>query len=74
MESKLLHSVGEVDNIEDIKQRILDIEKQLTHVRKEQREMRKNMDFFEWMLLEEYRILLKLLGEEPGQTRIHSSI
>ncbi|WP_044642183.1 hypothetical protein [Risungbinella massiliensis] len=63
-----------MDNIEDLKRRILDLEKQLMDVRKEQGKIRKDMDLFEWMLLEEYRILLKLLGEDPPQSRIHSEI
>lgn len=54
-----------------------DIEKKLVQLmqmmRKQQKEIdkiKKDMRFYELMLLEEYHLLLKLLGEEP-MIRIH---
>lgn len=58
--------------IEELKERIQDLEKKLAELRSEQKKMQKDMRFYEWMLMEEYRILLKFLGEETESYRIHS--
>ena len=54
-----------------IEKRIDQLEQTLQNQRAQLEKMKKDMKFYELMLLEEYHLLLKLLGEDPQNIRIH---
>jgi chromosome segregation ATPase len=48
------------------------MEEQVQSLVKRNQSLQENMKFFELMLLEEYHLLIQLLGKEQHQLRIHS--
>jgi hypothetical protein len=48
------------------------MEEQVQLLVKRNQSLQENMKFFELMLLEEYHLLIQLLGKEQHQLRIHS--
>lgn len=55
----------------EIEEKVVQLEQKLKGQQVQLEEMKKDMKFYELMLLEEYHILLKLLGEDPQNIRIH---
>lgn len=55
----------------EIEDKIDRLEQTLRGQREQIEKMKKDMKFYELMLLEEYHLLLKLLGEDPKNIRIH---
>ena len=51
--------------------RIAELEKAMTEQQSQLEKIRKDLRFYELMLLEEYHLLLKILGEDKQKIRIH---
>lgn len=51
--------------------RISQLEKVITQQQAQLEKIKKDLQFYEWVLLEEYHLLLKILGEDKEKVRIH---
>jgi hypothetical protein len=67
-----------IENIEQLQKRLLALEAKLQayeqeigNCRSEQGKLKKEMHFFEMMLLEEYQLLLQLLDKDKTEIRLH---
>lgn len=56
---------------ESLQEQINQLEEQVKIQQLEITQLKKDMKFYEMMLLEEYHLLLRLLGEDQPKARIH---
>jgi predicted nuclease with TOPRIM domain len=76
---KEVHLLPERKESVEVQERLTQIEKQVEHIQEQMQQLAKrnqnlqeDMKFFELMLIEEYHLLIQLLGNESHQLRVHS--
>lgn len=83
LKKEVLNLAGDAPHTKDslMKVRVHRLESQVESLRKqvqsltaENQKLRKDSRFFELMLLEQYQILIQLMGRNPSRLRIHSAI
>ncbi|RAL25632.1 hypothetical protein [Thermoflavimicrobium daqui] len=62
------------DQIERLEQKLNRYQAQIEKIAQENQKLKKNMRFFEMMLIEEYHLLIRLLGKEKENLRIHQQL
>ncbi|TCS95081.1 hypothetical protein EDD58_103507 [Hazenella coriacea] len=60
--------------VQRLESQVASLSKQIQSLTVENQKLRKDSRFFELMLLEQYQILIQLMGRNPSRLRVHSVI
>lgn len=61
------------ERVDRLEKQIEKVQQQLDQLVKENQTLKRDMRFFEFMLLEEYHLLIQLLGKDQNNLRIHQT-